>query len=86
MKRSDACAEDRRCGIHVNRFWEMDAVRLIDNSIFCKETVRREPLEKLLASLAVEIVNHAAFAFETTANNVQKANSIAYLVTFLLDR
>jgi hypothetical protein len=64
----------------------MDAVRFIDDSIFCKEPVRSEPLEQLLASVAVEIVNHAAFALKTAADDVEKANFVTFLVTLVLHR
>ena len=63
----------------------MYAVRLINNGIFCKEAVRCETLEQLLARVTVEIVNHAPLALKTAAYNVQKPNSVAFLVTLIFD-
>jgi hypothetical protein len=36
--------------------------------------------------VAVEIVNHAAFALKAAADDVEKANPVAFLVALVLDR
>ncbi len=85
MERSNARAEDWCSSVDINRFWQMDAIWLVDNSIFCEETIRREPLKQLLAGVAVEVMNHAAFALKATSDNVKEANWIAIFVTLVLN-
>lgn len=55
MGTHDSRAEDGRSVLDVDRFGEMSAIWLVDQSVFGKEPISRESEQELLASLAVTV-------------------------------
>ncbi len=85
MERGNPCTEYRSRGLHIDRFGQMYAVWLVNNGVLRKEAISCETLKQLLATMTVQIMNHAPFALKAAPYDVQEANPVAFLVALVLD-
>lgn len=81
----DARAENGRRSVDVNRIRQHNTIVHIGQCVLGKEAVGGEALKELFAAVTVEIVYHAALAFEAGAQDVKEADSIANAEPGVLD-